>query len=73
MSARFDKLLILDLDETLIHSTDKQLQCPGDLKIEEYNVYKRPSVDEFISTCATWFNISEQLSVNSYQLSFSVG
>ena len=58
MSARFDKLLILDLDETLIHSTEKQLQCPGDLKIEEYNVYKRPGVDEFIFTCATWFNLA---------------
>ena len=58
MSSSYDKLLILDLDETLIHSTEKELELPGDLKIDEYNVYKRPNIDEFVANCATWFDLA---------------
>lgn len=41
-------LLILDLDETLIHATDKNLNLVIDFKIFNYNVYKRPFLDDFL-------------------------
>ena len=41
-------LLIFDLDETLIHATKDDLDLKVDFKIGEYNVYKRPNVDEFL-------------------------
>ena len=40
-------LLILDVDETLIHATDKELDQKVDFKIFGYNIYKRPFLDEF--------------------------
>ena len=41
-------LLILDVDETLIHATKKELSQKVDFKIFDYNVYKRPFLDEFL-------------------------
>ena len=41
-------LLILDVDETLIHATDKELNQKVDFKIFNYNVYKRPFLNEFL-------------------------
>lgn len=41
-------LLILDIDETLIHATEKELEQKADFKIFHYNVYKRPFLDEFL-------------------------
>lgn len=40
-------LLILDVDETLIHATDKELNQKADFKIFGYNIYKRPFLDQF--------------------------
>jgi carboxy-terminal domain RNA polymerase II polypeptide A small phosphatase len=36
------KLLILDLDETLIHATSKKLSREPDFIVFDYFVYKRP-------------------------------
>ncbi|MGF1486145.1 MAG: NIF family HAD-type phosphatase [Prochloraceae cyanobacterium] len=58
MSFNCNKLLILDLDETLIHSTEKELARPRDLRIDEYNVYKRPNVDDFMVNCAEIFDLA---------------
>jgi len=41
-------LLILDLDETLIHSTSKELGRPCDFKVFNFYVYKRPCLDQFL-------------------------
>ena len=41
-------LLILDVDETLIHATEKELNQKVDFKIFDYNIYKRPFLDEFL-------------------------
>lgn len=38
------KLLILDIDETLIHATEKQLELEHDFETQWYFVYKRPLV-----------------------------
>ena len=43
-----DKLLILDLDETLIYSTTLKLPYKEDFVLGEYYVYKRPGLDVFL-------------------------
>ncbi|MCA9639895.1 MAG: HAD family hydrolase [Myxococcales bacterium] len=45
---RFDKLLVLDLDETLVHASDTPLARPADLEIFDYHVYERPGLREFL-------------------------
>lgn len=42
------KLLILDLDETLIHATEQPLERKADFRTELYYVYKRPYISEFL-------------------------
>lgn len=55
--------LILDLDETLVHSSFTKITADIDIEIqvegESYNVYvlKRPGVDEFLSKCAELFEV----------------
>lgn len=57
------KCLVLDLDETLVHSSFQHTQCTFSLLLDisgtEYEVYvkKRPFVDEFITECAKWFEV----------------
>lgn len=52
---RFDKLLVLDLDETLIHSTESPLSRTPDFTVDPYFVYTRPHLDTFVRTCLAWF------------------
>lgn len=42
-------LLILDLDETLIYATEKQLERKSDFNIFNYFVYQRPYLQEFLN------------------------
>ncbi len=42
------KLLILDIDETLIHASETVLEDRPDFTVEDFHVYKRPHVDEFL-------------------------
>jgi RNA polymerase II subunit A small phosphatase-like protein len=57
-----DKLLILDIDETLIYSSEKQLDRLPDFELdfglEKYFVYKRPGLEEFILQCSKWFPLA---------------
>ncbi len=53
-----DKLLILDLDETLIYATETLLARKADFWVEPYYVYKRPYLDIFIKTCIEWFQVA---------------
>ena len=48
-------LLILDLDETLIHATSCPLETAPDFTAGPYLVYKRPGLDIFIETVAQNF------------------
>jgi len=51
------KLLLLDLDETLIHARETPLGRNEDFCVGEYFVYRRPPVDKFIDgcwICSTW-------------------
>ena len=56
MTRRFDKLLVLDIDETLIFASDRSLSRPADF-VGPYHVYKRPHLDTFLKSCLAWFDV----------------
>ena len=41
-------LLVLDLDETLIHAVETPLPTPPDFRVGPYYVYKRPGLAQFL-------------------------
>eukprot|EP00930_Biecheleria_cincta_P100942 TRINITY_DN92565_c0_g1_i1.p1 TRINITY_DN92565_c0_g1~~TRINITY_DN92565_c0_g1_i1.p1 ORF type:complete len:359 (-),score=48.25 TRINITY_DN92565_c0_g1_i1:56-1132(-) len=57
------KTLVLDLDETLVHSSFRKVSCEMELTLElgeeRHKVYvkKRPGVDEFIRTVAEHYEV----------------
>lgn len=53
----FNKLLVLDLDETLIYATQSKLERKSDFKTGFYFEYKRPDVEHFLQGCFEWFNV----------------
>lgn len=48
MKQNCTKLLILDLDETLIHASDHELEIKADFQIDKYYIYKRPRLEWFL-------------------------
>ena len=53
------KLLILDLDETLVHATTTPLaHCTTDFRVGFYHVYERPYVRPFLSSCMDEFTVA---------------
>lgn len=57
MNIKSDKLLIFDLDETLIYATDKELGFSADFVFDNYFVYKRPNLNKFLLDISTHFRI----------------
>jgi Dullard-like phosphatase family protein len=53
-----DKLLILDLDDTLIFSTEKKQASKEDFVVGKYFVYKRPGLNKFIGFVTDNFQIA---------------
>lgn len=51
-------LLILDIDETLIHAVERTSACEGDFVVGDYSVWKRPHLETFLTTCANWADIA---------------
>jgi RNA polymerase II subunit A small phosphatase-like protein len=51
-------LLILDVDETLIHATLQPYTHPADFTVFKYAVYKRPYLTEFLTHCAIYFELA---------------
>lgn len=51
-------LLILDLDETLIHATATKLGDDFAFQLYHYYVYKCPGLDAFIAACAEKFDLA---------------
>lgn len=54
-------LLVLDLDETLVHAEEKAKPLPGrspDFTTSDYVVYKRPHLDEFLSRMWKHYDIA---------------
>ena len=52
------KLLILDLDETLIYARPHTLAGSSDFQVGPYQVYKRPHLDDFLAACLDWFEVA---------------
>jgi TFIIF-interacting CTD phosphatase-like protein len=52
------KLLILDLDETLIFAEETPLEREADFLVGQFFVYKRPYLQEFIEFCLENFNVA---------------
>lgn len=52
------KLLILDLDETLIYGTETPLAREADFLVEPYYIYRRPHLEQFLNTCLNWFDVA---------------
>jgi RNA polymerase II subunit A small phosphatase-like protein len=52
------KLLVLDLDETLIYASTRPLPQGAGCMIGPYFVYKRPHVDTFITGCFEIFDVA---------------
>lgn len=53
-----DKLLILDLDETLIFSSLEKLSIKEDFSLGDYFVYKRPDLDTFLKYVQNSFQLA---------------
>jgi len=51
------KLLILDLDETLVHASVEPLDREADFVAFEYHVYKRPHLDVFLDFAFDAFDV----------------
>ncbi len=51
-------LLILDLDETLIHATESKLEIKSDFQYAEYFVYKRPNLNKFLTEMSEHFKLA---------------
>jgi len=52
------KLLILDLDETLIYATEKKPEREADFIVGQYFVYKRPFLEPFLEFCFERFEVA---------------
>lgn len=52
-----DKLIVLDLDETLIFSTETKLDREPDFTASKYFSYKRPHLNEFLEECFKLFKV----------------
>jgi RNA polymerase II subunit A small phosphatase-like protein len=52
------KLLILDLDETLIYASQQKLTIAEDFSFENYYVYKRPYLDDFLWECSQHYSLA---------------
>lgn len=52
------KLLILDLDETLVYATPQPLARPADFQADPYFVYRRPFLAEFLAGCFAGFEVA---------------
>jgi TFIIF-interacting CTD phosphatase-like protein len=51
-------LLILDLDETLIHATETKLEINHNFKYLDYFIYKRPFLNEFLIDISKIFKLA---------------
>ncbi|MCG8648966.1 MAG: HAD family hydrolase [Pirellulales bacterium] len=51
-------LLVLDVDETLLHAAEAPLQRLADFRCGPYFVFRRPHVREFLLECAELFQLA---------------
>lgn len=59
MNRTMDRLLvILDLDETLIHAAERPLARAPDFRVYGYAIYKRPHVDGFLAGLFSQYDVA---------------
>ena len=51
-------LLILDIDETLIHASERPLDREPDFGVGPFSVYRRPGLAEFLEFCQSKFQVA---------------
>lgn len=51
-------LLILDLDEPLVHAAEQPLTRDADFRVGSYHVYRRPHLDYFLKAVAGWYDMA---------------
>lgn len=51
-------LLVLDLDETLVHTREEPLDRSPDFRILDFHVYKRPHVDRFLKEMSSFYQLA---------------
>lgn len=64
-----EKLIILDLDETLVHATKNKLPIKEDFKLEDYFIYKRPFLNDFLKSISEDFKIGIWSSASDFYVS----
>jgi TFIIF-interacting CTD phosphatase-like protein len=65
-------LLILDLDETLIYSSEKKLDRNPEFIFEQYYVYLRPHLEQFLNELAPNFSLAIWSSGNDAYVEYIV-
>lgn len=65
MTPPSDRLLILDLDETLVYGTEQELAQKADFCVGPFLVYRRPNLTEFLEGAAQWFALAVWSSATS--------
>jgi RNA polymerase II subunit A small phosphatase-like protein len=50
-------LLVLDLDETLVHASEVELGRPADFRVHDYHVYRRPHLQAFLDHVLARFQV----------------
>ncbi len=51
-------LLILDLDETLLYGSERQLHRSADFRVGPFYLYKRPCLDQFLKSVASVYDVA---------------
>ncbi len=51
-------LLVLDLDETLIHATERKLEIDFDFQYADYFIYRRPHLEWFLESMSADFKLA---------------
>lgn len=52
------KLLILDIDETLLCASEQPLEREADFRVGQYHIYTRPGLPVFLDHCFQWFDVA---------------
>jgi TFIIF-interacting CTD phosphatase-like protein len=58
-------LLILDLDECLIHGSEAELHGEADFRVGPFYIYRRPGLSEFLSGASRLFDLAVWSSATS--------
>jgi RNA polymerase II subunit A small phosphatase-like protein len=56
-SVKRQKLLVLDLDETLVYAAPADIGHPADFLVGDYHVYQRPWLQSFLENLANHFRL----------------